>query len=197
MRGCEAMAIELPGYLGGKLDAATAAAVRAHLLSCAACKAEVRELEGLESLLAVGLGSVEPSPTFASTFANRLAAVVLAEEERHEQPSWLAWLVQPWLVPIAAAAVLGAIMFGPWYSAGERSVVPSVPNLGAVASSTKQAPEGEMAAGGGSAAGKAAVASSSPPADLMQRPQLFVDYAVIRDLDILESSSDAAGGKAG
>lgn len=195
MRGCEAIAIELPGYVGEKLDAVTAAAVRSHLQTCSACKAEVRELEGLDRLLEVGLGSIEPSPTFASSFANRLAAQVRAEEEHHERRSWLSWLMQPWLIPVTAAAVLGAIIFSSWYPAGERGGMPAVSSPGAMAK--KQAPEGKPADGRGGARGEIGVASSNPPTDLIQRPELFMDYAVIRDLDVLESSGDAAGGKAG
>ena len=70
------MAIELPGYADGKLDAATTETVRKHLESCAACRGEVRELRRLSGLLATGLPSVEPSRTFAFTFAGRLAAEI-------------------------------------------------------------------------------------------------------------------------
>lgn len=190
MTGCQAMVIELPGYVAAKLDAATTAAVRSHLESCAACKAEVRELEGLDRLLTAELGSIEPSRTLASSFANRLAAEMRAEQDRGERRSWLSWLAQPWLIPLGAAAALGAILFSPWYPAGD---APSVIQPMVAENRASQ----EKPAEGGGAGGKIGLASSEPPADLMRRSELFVDYAVIRDLDVLESSGDAEGGQAG
>lgn len=202
MRGCDTVAIELPGYVDGKLDMATAVNVEAHLRSCDSCRAEVHEIEQLGRLLNRALPDIQPSPGFESRFANLLAAELAREEEVKEQSSWLSWLLQPWLVPIAAAAMLGAIVFAPWVTRQDhtpKALVPQLPSImtGGVASAKKPAENAVVAAAGLPAqAPKTTVASNKElPKDLIQRPELFVDYAVIRDLDVLES--DEGAGKAG
>lgn len=197
MKGCQTIAIELPGYLGRKLDPASMAAIRAHVQACISCQAGVRDLERLNELLAVGLPTIEPSRTFASSFANRLAAEIASESTEEAERGgqrWLAWILQPWLIPVALAATLAAIVFGPWF-AGE-PITRTVPVQGVSASggsvaSVKKAQADVKVAGGN--AGKAAVASAGPPEDLVQRPELFVDFAVIRDLDILDSNHEVVG----
>ena len=173
MNDCEAMVIELPGYVSGKLSAADAAPVRAHLEICGGCRSEVVQLEKLDALLMRALPTIESSPTFASTFANRLAAEVAAEEEASSR-GWLGWLMQPWLIPVAAAAVLASVMFRPF---GDQSAPLSFQHLAqkpaAEHKAVPAAPEKQVA--------------SNPPSEVLQRPELFVDYSVIRDLDILES----------
>ena len=195
MRGCEAVVVELPGYVGGKLDAAAAVSVQRHLHGCASCQTELREVKQLDQLLAVALPSVTPSPGFASSFANRLTQEMLDEgEERRFSPrSVLSWFVQPWLLPVGAAAVLALIManmYGPWFGSEQSTGWPlRAPSVSSgVASSKKPAPDNRLA----EKSEKKVVASNTPPPpDVLARPELFVDYAVIRDLDILDS--DKAG----
>src|SRR5882672_1234855 len=112
MRGCEAVVVELPGYVGGKLEASAAMSVQRHLQACAGCLSELRQIERLEQLLTVALPSVKPSAGFASSFANRLAQEIVdeGEEQRLTPRSFLSWLAQPWMVPVGAAAVLALIM---------------------------------------------------------------------------------------
>jgi anti-sigma factor RsiW len=197
MTGCEAVTVELPGYVGGKLDAVSAVSVQRHLQGCASCQAELRELERLDQLLAVALPSVKPSPGFASSFANRLAQEIgdEREERRFASRSVLSWFVQPWLLPVGAAAALALIManlYGPWFgsehSTGWPLRAPSVSS--GVASSKKPAPDTKLAAKPDKT-DKKLVAGGNPPPDVLARPELFVDYAVIRDLDIV--NSDKAG----
>ncbi len=169
------MMIELPGYVSGKLGADKAAPVRAHLELCAGCRSEATQLERLEQLLRRALPSIEPSPGFASRFANRLAAETVAEEEAASH-GWLGWLLQPWLIPVAAAALLAAVMFRPF---AEQQSVRFVPQL------AQRKPAAEHKAPGAPA--EKNELASNPPSEVLQRPELFVDYSVIRDLDILES----------
>ncbi|MET0152981.1 MAG: zf-HC2 domain-containing protein [Candidatus Binatia bacterium] len=177
MKDCEPIRVELPGYASGKLDTGSLASVRAHLQSCGACRVELRELERLEELLLKGLPPIVLSATFASRFANRLAAEVDGAQRESDERSWLGWLLQPWLVPVAAAALIAAVMFQPWFADHSTSVFPTPAvtggSDGAVASARKPASDAKLAA--------------NPPSEVLQRPELFVDYSVIRDLDILES----------
>lgn len=197
MLGCEAIATDLPGYVGGKLDGATAVSVEIHLRSCEHCRAEIRELHQLDAILSMALPEIKPSAGFASRFANRLAAEMAEEEQARERSSWLSWLLQPWLVPAAAAAVLGAVVFSPWLATERtpKSVVPSLPAItSGVASVEKPADRGVAApaAPAPKTTVTTAVASKDVPKDLIQRPELFVDYAIIRDLDMLESGDSMA-----
>jgi anti-sigma factor RsiW len=202
MRGCEAVVVELPGYVGGKLDSPAAVSVQRHLQACASCQSELRQVERLEQLLAVGLPSISPSPGFASSFANRLAQEIVDEgEERHlSARSFLSWLARPWLAPVGVAAVLALIMVTVFWPFGSEPPgswpvrIPGVSSGGAVASNPKKAvPDTKLAA---KPSEKKIMASnpaepSNPPADLIARPDLFVDYAVINDLDQIDS--DKAG----
>jgi hypothetical protein len=196
MKECESIVLELPGYVSGGLDGATLSWVRSHLESCLACQSEVSGLERLEKLLLAALPSVTLSPTLASTFANRLAAEI-AEEEARQQSSGiqglLDWLLRPWLIPVAAAAVLGAVMFAPLFrgAAPTEFSVPKLPGLAGGIAEKKPAADTKVAESAPPAA--RVVASGKPPEEVISRPDLFVDFAVIRDLDVLEAGEGKAG----
>jgi anti-sigma factor RsiW len=195
MKDCEAIRVELPAYAGGKLAVSSLAPVHAHLESCANCRAELVELERLEALLSEALSPITPSVTFASRFANRLAAEVAGAGEDSPRRGWFGWLLGPWLIPVAATALVAAMLLQPWSANHSASVVP-MPALsggsnGAIASAKKPAPDFRVAES--KAAPKAALAAN-PPAEVLQRPELFVDYAVIRDLDILDGDGGSHAG---
>ena len=189
------MLIELPGYVSGRLDPKSAAPVRAHLQICAACRDELAEIQRLDKLLKDALPVITPSPGFASTFANRLAAEVAAEGEA-TAGGWTGWLLQPWLVGLAATAILaiitlGALNFTKWSS---DTSIPRMPSLsGGVA--RKRVVESPKVASNPPEKNKAI--ASNVPSDVLQRPELFVDYSVIRDLDILESGKGDTESHAG
>lgn len=205
MRGCEAIAIDLPGYVGGKLDMASSVAVQTHLRSCDSCRSEIRQIEQLDVLLSKALTPIEPSPGFAARFADRFAAEITEErhrracEERTEdRASWLSWLMQPWLVPLAAAAMLGAIVFAPRWSddGAAKSAIPALPSIPSGVVSAKKPADTTAVAAAPASNPKTMASNKEVPKDLIQRPELFVDYAVIRDLDVLEAG-DLGAGKAG
>jgi anti-sigma factor RsiW len=186
MKECEAIRVELPGYASGKLDPDTAP-VRAHLQTCASCRDELTQIQRLDKLLEEALPTITPSPGFASTFANRLAAEVAAEEEAMAG-GWAGWLLQPWVVGFAATAILAFIMLGvlksgnaPW------SFNTSVPRIPSLTGEVARKPVGESPKVASNTGEKNKSIANNVPSDVLERPQLFVDYSVIRDLDILES----------
>jgi len=143
------------------------------------------------------LPAIAPSPGFASSFANRLAQEIVDEgEERRFSPSLDALMVGSTLaLPVGAAAVLALIManmYGPWFGSEQSTGWPlRVPGVTTGVASTKKPPvDTKLAARPNEKAEKKMVASV-PPTDVVDRPELFVDYAVIRDLDMLDS--DKAG----
>ena len=89
-------------------------------------------------------------------------------------------------------------MLQPWFADHSTSVFP-VPAIGGpqgpVASARKPGSDAKLAER--NSAPKVTVAGSNPPSEVLQRPELFVDYAVIRDLDILESGRGNGGSHAG
>lgn len=194
MKDCVDIAIELPGYASGKLAPDASASVRRHLQSCDVCQLELAAVERLDALLSAALPPVQPSRTFASTFANRLAAAASAEEERGSAGGWREWLFRPWLLPLAAAAVFAAIMLVARSSQKSSFPLPHFPSLksGLAAAPKKPATEPAVKIAGAAPVEKEkkTVVASAPPDDLVQRPELFMDYAVIRDLDVLESAAD-------
>jgi anti-sigma factor RsiW len=196
MMDCETMRVELPGYVSGKLDPSSAAPVRAHLQTCGACRDELAQIHRLDKLLEEALPTITPSPGFASTFANRLAAEVAAEEEAMAG-GWAGWLLQPWLVGLAATAMLAFIMFGVLKSPSPWSFDTSIPRIPSLSGGVARKPVGEIPKIASNPPEKNKAVASNVPSDVLQRPELFVDYSVIRDLDVLDSGKGGGESQAG
>jgi anti-sigma factor RsiW len=193
---CEAMRVELPGYVSGKLDPNSAAPVRAHLQTCGACRGELVQIQRLDKLLKEALPTITPSASFASTFANRLAAEVAAEEEAMAG-GWTGWLLQPWLVGLAATAMLALIMVGVLKSPSPWSFDTSIPRIPSLSGGVARKPVGESPKVASNPPEKNKAVASNVPSDVLQRPELFVNYSVIRDLDVLDSGARDAESHAG
>ena len=198
MKDCEAIRVELPAYAGGKLDGDSAAPVQAHLESCADCRAELAELERLEALLCAALSPITPSVTFASRFANRLAAEVAEADEASPGRGWLGWLLRPWLIPSPRPRWRWRWCSGRGLRIIPRASFPCPPSAAArpARSLRRRSPLPISRSRRANPAPKAALAAN-PPSEVLQRPELFVDYAVIRDLDILESGKGDGESHAG
>jgi anti-sigma factor RsiW len=194
------------GYVHGELAPPEHAILQVHLRECAGCQGEVVRLQKLEDLLRVHLPSISPSPTFASTFANRLAAEIAAEEARRERPGVLGWLTRPWMIPAAALAVLVlAVTYSLSPSPGvtpAKSVIaqsqPAVrPDAAAnaplgIRNSRSESPALAQAPRQGVSTGVVASRPSVPP-ELIREADAFIDYAIIRELRVLETPGAAPG----
>ncbi len=207
MRDCNTVVPELVAYVRRQLTAEALARVEQHLHGCSACQVEAEQLAKVEQLLVECMPSTQISPTLASTFANRLAAEVVAEEAASagKAQGLLGWLFRPWLIPIVAATALVAIVLS--------SSLREAPPKGAPATVAKRGETGPVIAGAPASQkephktvaalphkpgkGEAELVMASPPHDLLERPELFLDYPVISHIDALESAdingSDGAG----
>lgn len=201
---CETFSEDLPGYAGGNLAVAERALIEAHLRTCRPCQDEVRALERLDRLLHEGLPWVEPSPELQRRFMNRLAAEIEAETQpSEERESLLSWLLRPWLIPAVATAALAVLVLAGSFGSGRdvptriaREPAPSDGPAPAVAvvAAPQAAPAAEAPAAAPLAvAGAKRDPGRSVPADLERDPDLFVDFAIIKELEILRAIDPSSG----
>lgn len=103
---------QLSAYVDGELPRDEAAALRAHLDECGACRAEVRLLESVGE--AMRSTAVEPSAGFEADTLARLRSLPMPRR------SWrsLLGLDRPWMPVFATAALLVVALVGvrPWES---------------------------------------------------------------------------------
>ena len=203
---CETFSEDLPGYAGGNLGVEERALIDAHLRTCRPCQDEVRALERLDRLLREGLPWVEPSPELQHRFLNRLAAEIEAEtDSSEERESLLSWLLRPWLIPAVATAALAVLVLAGSFGSGHDAPVrtarePAPSDVPAPAVAVVAAPQAPVAQAPAAAPLAVAGSKSGPgrsvPADLERDPDLFVDFAIIKELEILhaiDSSTGSAG----
>ena len=210
MKDCNTILPELVAYTHRQLAAVPAARVEQHLRTCPSCQVEAGRIERLDRLLVEHLPALQPSVTFASTFANRLAAEIVAEDAAPAGRRLLGWLIRPWLIPVVATAALVAIFLSPGFrGASPKSGPATVARRdGGLSSATGEAvisrkePQGAVAAlprkmETPPERAEVEMVMASPPRDLIDRPELFLDYPVISELDVLEAadtiSSEGAG----
>ncbi|MDG2303932.1 MAG: zf-HC2 domain-containing protein [Candidatus Binatia bacterium] len=172
---CEELREELVGLLDGELDPAATVQVEAHLEICGGCAAEHRELVRTQALLEGALAAEPPArPRFDELWA---AADGPSEGSRRASdarpPSWARGAGdgrrgarRGGLVPIAFAAAAAAALF--FYQ-----LIPSAPPV----TGPTSAP-----------APLVAVAETAPPVlppELVEHPDMFVDFVIVRRLEKL------------
>ena len=207
MKACDVIQEDLPGYAAERLSSRERAPIEAHLRTCSTCQTELASLVRLERLLASGLPIVETSPTLRSRFASRLAAELEAEEaEAAKRQGLFGWLTRPWLVPAVASAAVAIVVLvqstlGP--SSTESLPPTHVAKAPAAAAPAAAAKAPEVSVAKVEAEAPAQVASVDEPKEpvpgvppeLEQDTELFVDFAIIEELDALQSdgSEESAG----
>ncbi len=158
---CDTIRNELVAYRDGELPEWERAQVDAHLRGCPACAQEERQLARLDHLLA-GLERMPLSPGFAATFWQRLEQEQRATKKESRLGHWWRDWVDSWrMVPAFAAAASVLIFFG--YVLSSRQT-PEPP----------QSPPAELAA---------QAAQADAPPQVVEQPDLFVNYRVIADLE--------------
>lgn len=116
---------EINGRLGElldqALDPAQAAAVKRHLTHCAECRAELERIRALKT----ALQGVEPPMASASLDERVMSAFQLQhrrERDAGKASGWRAWLINSFMVPKPALALMGVLLVGSSalaYKAGE------------------------------------------------------------------------------
>lgn len=190
MKECDVVGLELPGYGRGWLDGETESRVTRHLEGCPSCARELVEIRRLDGLLAEALSPVGPSAGFASRFANRLAAEVEAEEAKGAR-GLFDWVLRPWMAPVAASALALAVFL---------SVTADRPDPTAerLASSSQDAAPVSIPIAPETGRSEAAAAAEDLAPRAVAREEteveLFVDYAIIEDLELVEYLDRAQAG---
>jgi anti-sigma factor RsiW len=183
-RVCEAIVEDLVAFVDGELPEAERALLEAHVATCVSCRREVERVAKVGALVS-GLPRIEPSPEFAERMRRRLAAgagVATVAETRGR-------VLRPalWGVPaLAAAAAIALVWY--WSLAGPARNTPRPPGgdgqVAVARPDRAQRPAGEH-----EKALVAAAPSLSPedlPPDLIEHPELFLRFPVVRRLNELE-----------
>jgi len=185
---CESFAEELVAYLDGEHTESERVRVESHLGTCLSCRREVERLRRLQALLG-GLRPIEPSAEFEAQMWRRLDAMPARVSTRRRR-------VFVWGAPALAAAAAVALA---WYGSLQRIGSDGTPRR---ADTVAQAPRPAASAGDTRVARGAverhehddsgAVVASAPdqldqyPPELVEHPELFLRYPVVRRLQKLE-----------
>jgi anti-sigma factor RsiW len=180
---CSHIAEELVAYADGEHSDAERARVEAHVGSCLACRRELERVHKLSDLLA-GLPSVEPSPGFEQRFWARLAAAPTVA-----RPRWRAARIG--LPALAAAAALALVSY--WTVARvERAAPPdtravaAAPSVAAPPAALARSEERRHDEGTDDEVRVARSELETLPPELVEHPELFLRYPVVRRLRKLE-----------
>jgi hypothetical protein len=195
-RECEVVQEDLVAWVDGELSPAERACIEAHVGTCLTCRREIDRIGKLNAMIG-GLPRVEPSADFEQRMFERLRAEATppVAGRRFRPALWLA-------PPLAAAAALALAFFSqtqPDAPVGGTSGAPRVAERPApeapereraVANAPAPAAERErQAAAGDPEPSDDAVATLSPedlPPEVVEHPELFLRFPVVRRLDKLE-----------
>ncbi|MGQ9778639.1 MAG: anti-sigma factor family protein [Bacillota bacterium] len=123
---CEKASRLLSAYLDHELTPEERRLLRLHLLACAECNEELRQLEAIKGSL--GRLSVTSVPSFLPWLRSRLAE---EEESLHEEDRPTFVWQQPWFRrTCAAVAFLLLFGLGSWLLSPQRQKGPSTPQNG-------------------------------------------------------------------
>lgn len=196
MKACRWYQLEFPGTLSGELRVEQEERVRKHVQSCPDCRAELDQFRMIDVLLTEGLPEPGRVRQFQQEFLKRFDAEVRLDRGRRRRLSGS--LFQPALLPLAAAA--GVAGFLVWSTPTEvPEIAPAVPAVkvaevlpeesDAVVEDVASAgiEETDPAPGSGVTSVPAVAEMGAQQGALLDTdPALFLDYAVVRELDDTE-----------
>jgi hypothetical protein len=174
---CETIKPYLVAYRDGELPERERAQVAAHLSTCPACTREEAQLARVSQMLR-GMERIAPSPDFAATFWRRLEQEDHRVEPEEMESPFARWLrdVQEWLtgwrLAPALAAAASLLVFFSFLLSGRFTTTPTPP----APQTAKVAEEG----------------TGDAPAPLVEKPDFFVNYRIITDLDRLSHLEEIA-----
>jgi anti-sigma factor RsiW len=186
-RACEAIAEDLVAFVDGELPEAERAPVEAHVAGCLACRREIERIAKVSALVA-GLPRIEPSAELEERMRWRLAAGASAADAA-ARTRRRGWRPVFWGVPVLAAAAAIALV---WYWSMVRPTPNGLlaPRGRQVAVAPARPDRTEQLAGERETERAVAAAPGlSPedlPPDLVEHPELFLRYPVVRRLNKLE-----------
>jgi anti-sigma factor RsiW len=125
MMTCEEIEDRLSDFVDGELDGAAAAAITAHLETCARCAGIARDFERLRHS-ARALGPIDPPSHLGRELARRLTAETPSPVRRSASSWWRAGVAAAALVAVSTGAYLA-------FRAGSRATAPA-PTVGPVVS---------------------------------------------------------------
>jgi hypothetical protein len=169
---CETIKNELVAYRDGELPEQDREQIAAHLSTCPACTQEERQLARLDRFLST-LERLTPSPDFEATFWGK---VELERQKTKENPLarwWKEWWGSWQMVPALAGAAGLVLFFG--YILSNRHMTPPAPSAPTTPSTQ--------------------LAEANVPPQVVEQPDLFVNYRVIADLDKLAHFEEIAATK--
>jgi len=185
-RACEAIAEDLVAFVDGELAEAERALVEAHVTACLSCRREIERVAKVGALM-VGLPRIEPSPEFEERMRRRLAAVAGVDDAtvgtRRRVLRRALWGVPA----LAAAAAIALVWY--WSLAGPARNALRAPAGGGQVAAARPDRAQQLAGEHEAQAVVAAAPSLSPedlPPDLIEHPELFLRYPVVRRLNKLE-----------
>lgn len=175
---CEKIKKELVAYRHGELAERERAWVVDHLRTCPSCIREDAQLAHVNQLL-TNLERITPSPGFAMAFQRRLAQEGQLEQESGESRLiqwWREWL-SSWQLAPALAGAASLLVFLGYLLSGNLPIEQQAPLAPGIPGQVAQQSDPSM---------------TDAAAEAIERPELFVDYRAIADLDRLAHFDEVA-----
>lgn len=182
---CEDLSADLVAYLDGEQPDGGRARVEAHVATCLACRRELERLTKVRAWIRA-LPRIAPAADFEERMWQRLEA----DARPVVRPR--TWRPARWSVPaLAAAAAIALVIYASVERSGKAPTRPA--NGGPAVVARAPGLPAEQAAAGGDARDRqtdlATATNLSPedvPPEVVEHPELFLRYPVIRRLNMLE-----------
>ena len=177
---CEDLSEELVAYLDGEQPEDERARIEAHVGTCLACRREIDRLTKVRGWVQ-DLPRIEPAGDFEERMWRRLEAdAPLVGRPR-------GWRPAQWGVPaLAAAAVLAFVLYSSIERADQVATAPPSAERAVVAKAPAAPPDQPAARAVEERVADAELAPEDLPPELLEHPEFFLRYPVVRRMNKLE-----------